>query len=74
MQSNPAETASGDAKEKPGPRFLIGIRIKGRDKSELFDPTNLKLRVGNKVVVPADKGTSIGFVASNKIPGFNHLA
>lgn len=57
-------------KKAKAPRFLIGIRIPGRDKSELFDPVNLKLRVGIKVVVQATKGTGMGVVASNKIVNF----
>ena len=57
-------------KKGKAPRFLIGIRIPGRDKSELFDPVNLKLRVGIKVVVQATKGTGMGVVASNKIVNF----
>ncbi len=73
MQSNSAQKASCTIKDTPPPRFLIGIRIKGHDKSELFDPSNLKLPVGTKVVVQAEKGTSMGMVASNKIPNFKHL-
>jgi cell fate regulator YaaT (PSP1 superfamily) len=70
MESNTAQEKPCDARNTSGSRFLIGIRIKGRDKSELFDPANLKLRVGAKVVVQADNGTSMGMVASNKIPNF----
>ena len=56
--------------EKAGPRFLIGIRVRDRGKSQLYDPGTLQLRVGMPVMIEAGKGQEIGFVASNKIANF----
>ena len=70
MQNNPVIENRNTSNEKLGPRFLIGIRIKGRDKSESFDPSGLKLKVGIKVIVQGERGTFMGTVASNKILNF----
>ena len=58
------------AQEKTGPRFLIGIRVRDKGKSELFDPGNLQLRVGSQVMVESATSQEIGVVASNKIVNF----
>ncbi|NIQ01395.1 MAG: sporulation protein, partial [Nitrospinaceae bacterium] len=55
---------------KSAPRFLIGIRVKHRAKSELFDPGPLSLKVGTTVIVQTEDGPQIGVVASNKIANF----
>ena len=52
------------------PKFVIGIRIRGQEKSDLFDPKNLSLRVGTWVMVNTKQGNKLGVVASNKIKNF----
>jgi len=52
-------------------KYLIGIRINNQVKSELYDPKNLKLRVGMPVMVNSNQGLKYGVVASNKIINFN---
>ncbi|GJL79908.1 MAG: stage 0 sporulation protein [Nitrospinaceae bacterium] len=64
-QESPAST-----QEKAGPRFLIGIRVRDKGKSELYDPGTLQLRVGMTTIVESGKGQEIGVVASNKIVNF----
>jgi len=56
--------------ETAGPRFLIGIRVRDKGKSELFDPGKLKLSVGMTVIVELGKNQEMGVVASNKIINF----
>ncbi|MZG53809.1 MAG: sporulation protein [Nitrospinae bacterium] len=53
------------------PRFLIGVRINNQVKSELYDPKDLKLRVGMSVMVNTNQGLKMGLVASNKIINFS---
>ena len=52
------------------PKYLVGIRINNQVKSELYDPKNLKLRVGMSVMVNTNQGLKLGVVASNKIINF----
>jgi cell fate regulator YaaT (PSP1 superfamily) len=52
------------------PKFLIGIRINKQVKSKLYDPKELKLRVGMTVMVNSNQGLMMGLVASNKIINF----
>ena len=52
------------------PKYLIGIRINNQVKSELYDPKDLKLRVGTDVMVNTNQGLKLGVVASNKIINF----
>ena len=52
------------------PKYLIGIRINNQAKSELYDPKDLKLRVGISVMVNTNEGLKLGVVASNKIINF----
>ncbi|MCH8311795.1 MAG: sporulation protein [Nitrospinae bacterium] len=56
--------------ETVGPRFLIGIRVRDKGKSELFDPGKLKLSVGMTVIVESGNNQEMGVVASNKIINF----
>jgi cell fate regulator YaaT (PSP1 superfamily) len=56
--------------EKTGPRFLIGIRVRDKGKSELFDPGQLKLKVGMSVIIESGNNQEMGVVASNKITNF----
>lgn len=49
------------------PRFVIGVRMRGRDKTQLCNPGDLPLRVGMQVMVETEDGPQIGVVASNKI-------
>ena len=58
------------SQETVGSRFLIGIRIRDKGKSELFDPGKLKLSVGMTVIVESGKNQEMGVVASNKIINF----
>ena len=52
------------------PKFLIGVRISNQAKSQLYDPKELKLRVGMTVMVNSNQGIKMGLVASNKIINF----
>ena len=52
------------------PKFLIGVRISNQAKSQLYDPKELKLRVGITVMVNSNQGIKMGLVASNKIINF----
>jgi cell fate regulator YaaT (PSP1 superfamily) len=56
--------------ESSVPKFLIGIRVRDKGKSELFDPGQLKLKVGMTVVVESGHNQELGIVASNKIINF----
>ena len=60
---------TGAYKDKP--KYLIGIRINNQVKSELYDPKDLKLRVGMSVMVNTNQGLKMGLVASNKIINFH---
>jgi len=57
-------------RESTGPRFLIGIRLQNKGKSELFDPGLLQLKVGMTVIVALGNNQEMGVVASNKIFNF----
>jgi cell fate regulator YaaT (PSP1 superfamily) len=64
-------------KEKPqnplateAPKFVIGVRVLNQIKSELYNPSNLKLKVGMMVMVNTQQGLKMGVVASNKILNF----
>ena len=52
------------------PKFLIGIRINKQVQSTLYDPKDLKLRVGMSVMINTSEGLKMGLVASNKIINF----
>jgi len=69
MNSISQETQN-PAQESAGPRFLIGIRVRDKGKSELFDPGQLKLKVGMTVVIESGNNQEMGVVASNKIINF----
>jgi cell fate regulator YaaT (PSP1 superfamily) len=69
MNSTAEKTKNTEAILKP-PKFLIGIRINNQVKSQLYDPKELKLRVGMTVMVNSNQGLIMGFVASNKIINF----
>jgi cell fate regulator YaaT (PSP1 superfamily) len=69
MNSTAEKTKNTEAIPKP-PKFLIGIRINSQVKSQLYDPKELKLRVGMKVMVNSNQGLIMGLVASNKIINF----
>ncbi len=55
------------------PKFVIGVRIRGTDKSDLCDPGSLSLKVGQQVMVNTADGTKMGVVASNKIINFGKV-
>ena len=55
---------------KQPPKFLIGVRILDQVKSELYNPADLKLKVGMTVMVNTQQGLKMGVMASNKIPNF----
>ena len=63
------ETAKNSSAKQP-PKFLIGVRILAQVKSELYNPGDLKLKVGRTVLVNTQQGLKMGVVASNKIPNF----
>lgn len=67
MDTSTTITAQPAASERQGPRFIIGVRIMGGDKTETCDPGTLKLRVGTQVIVESKRGDRIGVIASNKI-------
>ncbi|CAI2718057.1 PSP1 domain-containing protein [Nitrospina watsonii] len=70
MQNEPVNSdsaATSPDAESTRPKFVIGIRMRGRDKTQLCDPNTLKLRVGMDVMVDTEDGPQIGVVASNKI-------
>jgi cell fate regulator YaaT (PSP1 superfamily) len=69
MNSTAEKTKNTEAIPKP-PKFLIGIRINNQFKSQLYDPRELKLRVGMTVMVNSSQGLIMGLVASNKIINF----
>ncbi|MCF8720368.1 PSP1 domain-containing protein [Nitrospina gracilis] len=64
---NPNTTESGTCTESSRPKFVIGVRLRGRDKTQACDPLTLSLRVGMEVMVETEDGPQIGIVASNKI-------
>ncbi|MBT3508164.1 MAG: sporulation protein [Nitrospina sp.] len=51
-------------------RFVIGVRILDQVKSALYNPGDLKLKVGKTVMVNTDQGLKMGVIASNKLPNF----
>jgi cell fate regulator YaaT (PSP1 superfamily) len=69
MNSTAEKTKNTEATSTP-PKFLIGIRINNQAKSQLYDPKELKLRVGMTVMVNSNQGLKMGLVASNKIINF----
>ncbi len=62
------------SQKNAAPRFLIGIRVRDKGKSELFDPGQLQLRVGMTVIVDLGTTQEMGVVASNKIFNFTKKA
>ena len=69
MNSTAEKTKNTESTPTP-PKFLIGIRINNQSKSQLYDPKELKLRVGMTVMVNSNQGLKMGLVASNKIINF----
>ncbi|MZH03615.1 MAG: sporulation protein [Nitrospinae bacterium] len=55
---------------KQPPKFVIGVRVIDQIKSELYNPGDLQLKVGMKVMVNTQQGLKMGVVASNKILNF----
>ena len=70
MNSTIEETTKTESPQLK-PKFLIGVRINDQIKSQLYDPKDLKLRVGMSVMVNTNQGLKMGFVASNKIINFD---
>ncbi len=66
---NTAAKETPPAAQRP-PRFLIGVRVIAQTKSELYNPGDLRLKVGATVMVNTRQGLKMGVVASNKIPNF----
>ena len=69
MNSTAEKTKKTEEISTP-PKFLIGVRISNQAKSQLYDPKELKLRVGMTVMVNSNQGLKMGLVASNKIINF----
>ncbi len=55
---------------KQPPKFVIGVRILDQIKSGLYNPADLKLKVGMTVMVNTQQGLKMGVVASNKVLNF----
>lgn len=56
-------SADGDA----SPRFIIGVRVDGHDRTAFYDPGDLRLAVGTCVMIESKPAGKIGVIASNKI-------
>jgi cell fate regulator YaaT (PSP1 superfamily) len=69
MNTAVKETPKTPPAKQPS-KFLIGVRILDQVKSALYDPGDLKLKVGHTVMVNTDQGLKMGVVASNKLPNF----
>jgi len=65
-EPNSTDTAIAEPKSE-APKFIIGVRVRGREKTEQFDPGNLQLRVGATVMVHSPDGAQLGVIASNKV-------
>ncbi len=63
-----------DSPKGPPPRFVLGVRVKGVDKSVLCDPGSHPLRVGAIVMIATAQGDKLAVVASNKLPNFKKEA
>jgi cell fate regulator YaaT (PSP1 superfamily) len=70
MNPTSQEPSASTQKNTPS-RFLIGIRVRDKGKSELFDPGQLKLKVGMTVIIESGNNQELGVVASNKIINFS---
>ena len=55
---------------KQPPKFVIGVRVLDQIKSELYNPGDLKLKVGITVMINTQQGLKMGVVASNKVLNF----
>jgi cell fate regulator YaaT (PSP1 superfamily) len=55
---------------KQPPKFVIGVRVLDQIKSELYNPKDLKLKVGMTVMINTQEGLKMGVVASNKVLNF----
>ena len=55
---------------KQPPKFVIGVRVLDQIKSELYNPEDLKLKVGMTVMINTQQGLKMGVVASNKVLNF----
>ena len=55
---------------KQPPKFVIGVRVLDQIKSELYNPGDLKLKVGMTVMINTQQGLKMGVVASNKVLNF----
>ena len=69
MNTAVAETPKNPPAKQPT-RFVIGVRILNQIKSALYDPGDLKLKVGATVMVNTQQGLKMGVIASNKILNF----
>jgi cell fate regulator YaaT (PSP1 superfamily) len=63
-----------DSPKGPPPKFVLGVRVKGVDKSVLCDPGSHPLRVGTYVMIATAQGDKFAVVASNKLPNFKKEA
>ena len=69
MNTAVKETAKNSPPKQPA-RFVIGVRILDQVKSELYNPEDLKLKVGMTVMINTQQGLKMGVVASNKMRNF----
>lgn len=52
------------------PKFVIGVRLHGNEKTMRYDPGDSTFRVGTPVMVETDDGPRLAVVSSNKILNF----
>ncbi|HIE43016.1 MAG TPA: sporulation protein [Nitrospinaceae bacterium] len=69
MNTNVVEIPKDPPAKQPT-RFVIGVRVLTQIKSTLYNPGDLKLKVGTTVMVNTQQGLKLGVIASNKIPVF----
>jgi len=72
---NPASKEKDNGLESASepPRFTLGVRMRGSNKSVRCNAGNLNLRVGMNVIVDTENGPQLATVASNKIVNFTKV-
>lgn len=73
MSSATKEKDNGLESASEPPRFTLGVRMRGTNKSVRCNAGNLNLRVGMMVIVNTEDGPQLATVASNKIVNFNKV-
>ncbi len=70
MNTASKEKNRGSESTSEPPRFTIGVRVRGSNKSVRCNPGDFNLRVGMTVIVDTGDGPQLATVASNKIINF----